>query len=165
MAKLWWSLAMSFLAATSVDGARDGGASANADAPGVQAPGEPRLAVTVSVEVTGLASSRGVVECVLWAGPDGFPTDTARAQAKVQVKGLAGPSARCTFDAVPRGTYAVTMSHDENENGKVDKNFLGIPLERYGFSNNPRPFMRAPRFDEAAFVVSSAPVVLQLLAE
>lgn len=152
MSKLWWCLAVSFLAATSVDEARDGGEGA-------------AVGTSVTVEVTGLASSRGAVECVLWASAEGFPTDPARALARVRVRGLQGPGARCTFEGVPRGTFAVTMSHDENENGQVDRNFLGIPVERYGFSNNPRPFLRAPRFEEATFVVAGTPLLLQLVAE
>ncbi len=57
------------------------------------------------------------------------------------------------FDAEP-GTYAVAVHHDANSNGKVDTNFLGIPREGYGVSNDPRPRFRAPRFEEARVVVS-----------
>lgn len=51
------------------------------------------------------------------------------------------------------GTYAVSCFHDVNGNGKLDTNFLGIPSEPYGFSNNARPKFRAPRWDEAKFDV------------
>lgn len=49
------------------------------------------------------------------------------------------------------GTYAVSCFHDLNNNGKLDTNFLGIPSEPYGFSNNARPKFRAPRWEEARF--------------
>lgn len=53
------------------------------------------------------------------------------------------------------GTYAIAAFLDENGNGKMDTNFFGIPKEKYGFSNNVRPLMRAATFKEASFVVTS----------
>lgn len=47
------------------------------------------------------------------------------------------------------GTYAFSCFHDLNNNGKLDTNFLGIPSEPYGFSNNARPKFRAPKWSEA----------------
>jgi uncharacterized protein (DUF2141 family) len=58
-----------------------------------------------------------------------------------------------TFE-VPRGSYAVAAFHDENSNGKLDANFLGVPREGYGVSNDVRPRFRAPRFSEARVLVS-----------
>lgn len=55
-----------------------------------------------------------------------------------------------SFDDLPPGRYAIRVMHDENGNGKLDTNLLGIPKEGYGASNNPQ-VMRAPHFDEAAF--------------
>jgi uncharacterized protein (DUF2141 family) len=51
--------------------------------------------------------------------------------------------------------YAVMVFHDENSNGKLDKNILGIPKEGYGASNNLARKMRPPTFDEARFSISS----------
>ncbi len=52
---------------------------------------------------------------------------------------------------LPAGTYAISCFHDVNGNGKLDTNFLGIPTEPYGFSNNARPKFRAPNWEEAKF--------------
>ncbi len=52
---------------------------------------------------------------------------------------------------VPAGTYAVSCFHDLNNNGQLDKNWLGIPTEPYCFSNNARPRFRAPGWEEARF--------------
>jgi uncharacterized protein (DUF2141 family) len=125
---------------------------------------ESPTTTSVSVEVSELASDQGQVECVLWAGPRGFPTDTTQAVAKIRTQELAHQRATCTFDAVPPGQYAVSLIHDENGDGRMTKNFLGIPVERYGFSRNPRPMMRAPRFDEASFAIDRTPLVLQVAA-
>ena len=56
-----------------------------------------------------------------------------------------------TLSDLPAGTYAISCFHDVNGNGKLDKNFLGIPVEPYGFSNNARPTFRAPNWEEARF--------------
>ena len=56
-----------------------------------------------------------------------------------------------TFKDVPLGVYAVSFVHDENENGKMDTNFMGIPKEDYGCSNNAKGFMGAPKWKDAKF--------------
>lgn len=58
-----------------------------------------------------------------------------------------------TFKNLPPGTYAVGVIDDENDNGKLDTNFLGIPKEGFGFSNNVTA-MRKPTFEEAHVDVS-----------
>ena len=123
--------------------------------------GWPRgaLASTLRVEVTHLATASGIVRCVLFASADGFPYDLSRATAVRRVRPSGPDRATCEFRDVPAGTYAVTMSHDENANGRFDTNFLGVPTERWGMSRDPAPFLRAPTFDEAAFTVAGEPVV------
>lgn len=59
------------------------------------------------------------------------------------------------IENLPLGTYAVSMYHDKNSNGKCDRNFLGIPKEPYGFSNNFRPKFSAPTFNDCKFILSS----------
>ncbi len=54
---------------------------------------------------------------------------------------------------LPKGKYAVQLFHDENKNGKMDFNFLGIPKEGYGFSNDARGFMSEPAFDKQLFLL------------
>ncbi len=60
-------------------------------------------------------------------------------------------SLEIALSELPAGTYAISCFHDVNGNGKLDKNFLGIPSEPYGFSNNARPTFRAPNWEEAKF--------------
>jgi len=55
------------------------------------------------------------------------------------------------FKDLPEGEYAFAIYHDENKNGKLDKNMLGVPTENYGFSNNARKTFSAPSFEEASF--------------
>ena len=55
---------------------------------------------------------------------------------------------------LPHGEYAFTLYVDFNGNKKLDKNFLGIPKEQYGFSNNVMGRMSPPTFDQAKFVIA-----------
>lgn len=52
-----------------------------------------------------------------------------------------------TFHNLPKGKYAVCIYLDENNNNQCDKNFFGIPTERFAFSNNLRPMLSAPSFE------------------
>jgi len=58
------------------------------------------------------------------------------------------------FKDIPDGEYALMVYHDENENGRLDKNFIGIPKEPVGFSNGYRP-RSSPRYSKARFEVQS----------
>ena len=55
----------------------------------------------------------------------------------------------CRFDGLESGDYAVAVSQDFNGNRETDTNFFGIPTEPWGVSNNVRPTLRAPTFEEA----------------
>lgn len=101
------------------------------------------------VTITGLLDAQGDVRCALFRSTPDFPADTG---AFLRVQRPAQPgTAECRFPDVPPGRYAVAVLVDRNKNGKTDKNFLGMPTEPWGVSNNVRHKTRAPRFDEAAF--------------
>lgn len=72
--------------------------------------------------------------------------------APVQATGAppSGEKATFVFKDLKPGAYAVLITHDENGNGQLDTNMMGMPVEGYGFSNNPR-VMRKPTWDEARF--------------
>src|SRR5215813_5735647 len=55
------------------------------------------------------------------------------------------------FQGLPAGKYAVAAFHDENGNGKLDRNSLGVPTEGYGFSNDAQGTTGPPNFNQAAF--------------
>ena len=59
--------------------------------------------------------------------------------------------ARCDFEGIPPGTYARAVIHDEDMNGKLDTNWLGIPTEGYGFSNDATGVLGPPPFSAASF--------------
>lgn len=61
---------------------------------------------------------------------------------------------KLTFDKLPKGVYALKAFHDSNNNGVLDKNWMGIPKEAFGFSNNVMGVMGPPTFLQSAFEVA-----------
>lgn len=98
-------------------------------------------------------TGRGEIGCALFASASGFPTQADPAAA-VWLPAR-GTSTECRFSNLASGTYAVAVSHDLNGNRKTDSNWIGIPTESWGVSNNVRPALRAPTFEEAGFRVTA----------
>lgn len=67
------------------------------------------------------------------------------------ISNLVNKSCTVTFKDIPAGTYAVSIFHDENDNGELDTNFFGIPTEDYGCSNDATGFMGPPKWSDAKF--------------
>ncbi len=93
--------------------------------------------------------------------------DTAESFLKVplrkQILSLSGKTEMTyTFSDLPYGVYAVSAIHDENANGKLDTNFLHMPKEGVGVSNNIRPKLGPPRFDKAKFEFAQTQVNMRL---
>ena len=113
------------------------------------------------VRVSGIASAAGEIGCSLFPAGAGFPMDHRTARQVWTPADTQGVS--CRFADVGEGRWAVAVSHDLNGNRKVDTNLFGLPTEAWGVSNNARPALRAPRFDEAAFkVTADQPVALDI---
>jgi uncharacterized protein (DUF2141 family) len=110
-------------------------------------------AAELLVRVSGLGEPLGEVRCSLFAGASGFPMDNSTARVVALAADLKGVT--CRFTDVPEGSYAVAIGHDLNGNKRVDTNFVGMPTEQWGVSNNARPTLRAPRFEEAVFKVAA----------
>lgn len=64
-----------------------------------------------------------------------------------------GKETTAIFTDVPEGDYAVTLFHDKNSDGKLNTNFIGIPKEPYGFSNNPMALFGPPSYEKCLFEV------------
>lgn len=108
-------------------------------------------AAGIKVEVTGMRRDNGKLGCSLFNGAEGFPRDGSKVFRHLWASPIKNGRGECFFSGVPAGDYAVTVFHDENSNGKFDMNWMGMPLEGYGFSNNIKPRFKAPSFDECKF--------------
>jgi len=60
-----------------------------------------------------------------------------------------------TFKDVPLGVYAISVYHDANEDNECNRNWIGLPTEGYGFSNDIRPSFSAPKFEDAKFTLAN----------
>ena len=105
----------------------------------------------IHVKVLNINNSQGTVACALFNSPTGFPIEYLRAATNIMVIKIRAQQAQCDFEDIPKGTYALAVIHDKNMNGKLDTNFLGIPTEGYGFSNDAKGVIGAPSFSAASF--------------
>jgi uncharacterized protein (DUF2141 family) len=66
------------------------------------------------------------------------------------------------IDSLKYGEYAVRVFHDENRNGKLDTNLLGIPTEDYGYSNNVSGFLGPPSWEKAKFIFDKPEMTIEI---
>ena len=124
---------------------------------------EPPAPATLTVHVAGLRKAQGKVAISVYQEGRGFPDTPANALRRETVAIDATTlKAETVFRDLAPGVYAVAVLHDENENGKMDKNFVGIPKEGRGASNNPPPARRPPTFEEAKFTLSAPAQTLDI---
>lgn len=113
---------------------------------------------TLEVTITGVKPGKGNIRVGLFE-KDNFlkaPVDGKETRAD-------GTSVVVRFENVRNGNYAVSVIHDANENGDLDKTKLGIPKEGFAFSNNAMGKKGPPSFDKAQFEVSGASLIRQEL--
>lgn len=116
----------------------------------------------IHVEIDGLHTDKGQVICSLYSSAEGFPKnyDKAFAHSKSAIVNRHGD---CEFSGIQPGTYAVAVFHDEDSNGKLDTNFLGIPREGVGASNNAKGHFGPPKFHDSAVTYSGGQMDLKIV--
>jgi uncharacterized protein (DUF2141 family) len=95
---------------------------------------------------TELRKRGGVVRCGLFRERGWLKAPVGSATVTVK-----GASALCRFEKIAAGVYGLSAFHDQNSNGKLDTNFVGMPIEDYGASNNARNLFGPPSFEDAKF--------------
>jgi uncharacterized protein (DUF2141 family) len=116
---------------------------------------------TIKVDVVGLHNNNGEVYCALYSSADGFPDGFAKATKTATAK-IMNEQAVCEFPAVTPGEYAISVFHDENSNGKLDRNFMGMPKEGVGASNDAKGSFGPPKFGDARFSYKGGPQELTI---
>ena len=113
-------------------------------------------AAELVVVLHGLESGAGDVEVEVFGVQQraSFPYSERGVTEDVRVPASAllapGKPASISLGELPPGTYALVVIHDANRNGDIDRNFLGIPTEAWGFSNDAKGTLGPPSFDAAA---------------
>lgn len=96
---------------------------------------------------TRVRNSEGRLACALFNSEKNWLKKPVRARRV----SLQGRDVTCVFTSVPTGTYALSFFHDENDNGELDTNFIGIPTEGYGASRNAPARFGPPDYEDARF--------------
>jgi len=113
-------------------------------------------ASTLIVRVTGIRNANGKIRLALYR-------DSKFVEEREVEIDAATSSAKTVFANLPRGEYSVNLFHDENMNGKMDSNLFGMPVEGYGFSNNPAKRMGKPGFDETNFQLNQPECSIEII--
>ncbi|MBN1605375.1 MAG: DUF2141 domain-containing protein [Polyangiaceae bacterium] len=118
---------------------------------GANPPASTRLTITAN----GFKNDTGQAGIAVFRSADGFPSERRKA-AVGRALPIKQGKVRWTIPALASGRYAILVLHDENSNGKMDTNVLGIPTEGYGVSRDARRPFGPPLFEDAAIVVKGA---------
>jgi uncharacterized protein (DUF2141 family) len=105
----------------------------------------------LTVNISGLNNNKGTLMVGVYNSKEKFLNTTFKGEiVKIENK-----KSVAIFKNLPKGEYAVSFVHDENNNKKMDTNFIGIPTEDYGCSNNATGFMGPPKYKDAKFQLSA----------
>jgi len=114
---------------------------------------------TLDVTVDGIRETEGTIWIGLFTNEADFPHKAADGKV-VAVK---ANTAHVVFENLKAGDYGLSIFHDANNNGKLDKNAFGIPKEGFGFGNNAMGTFGPPSFSKAKVVVTNSGVVKQVI--
>ena len=115
---------------------------------------EPDIEITID----NITNEKGTLLVGLYKDPANFLKIPFRYEKVQPTKG----SVKVVFTNVAKGEYAISLIHDENDNGKMDTNLLGIPKENYGVSNNAKNTFSAPKWEDAKFTVTTKDVIQRI---
>jgi len=116
-------------------------------------------AATLEVEISGI-TKEGILHLAIYSSKEVFESDKGDRPGPQpgiiagSIKNVGTEVYKETFE-IPAGTYVIGYYIDVNENEKLDTNFIGIPKEEYGFSNNARGTFGPPSFESASFILDS----------
>jgi|SRR6478735_1336741 len=119
---------------------------------------------TVTVTITSFKNNEGKAKVALYNNAEAFPTEGDKA-VKTATAVIQNNTATVTFDQVPYGQCAIAVYHDENGNNKLDANWMGIPNEGVGCSNDAKGHFGPPKFEDAKFSLNAAKMAIGVKVE
>jgi uncharacterized protein (DUF2141 family) len=108
----------------------------------------------LSVVISGYKTTRGKLKIALFNSEQDYQSN--RSPLRSDSLSLEPHQSVVLFENIPHGHYAVKVYHDENNDGKLNTNFMGVPTERYGFSNNVRGTFGPASWSSALFGFAAA---------
>jgi uncharacterized protein (DUF2141 family) len=106
----------------------------------------------LSISIPNLKNKNGEIQVGIYNKAESFPEDDK--QYKVIFIKTAEFKGTYTIKGLPKGDYAIALMHDENADKICNMNFLGIPKEGYGFSNNIKPVLSAPAYNDCKIILN-----------
>lgn len=109
--------------------------------------GSIELHAQLRIELNEIRQEKGSVRIALFDTPEGYlmhPVDSLSVAADADQLFM-------EFANLAPGRYAFALFHDLNDNGKLDRNWLGIPSEPFAFSNNAMGRFSEPNWEQACF--------------
>ena len=115
----------------------------------------------IKVEIEGLQEAKGQICYSLFNRDKGF-SDNKDNILRAECLTIKEQLPVLTIDNLHRGTYALALFHDLNQDEELNRNFLGIPQEGFGFSQNPEITTSPPSFKESAISIVETETTLQV---
>ena len=131
--------------------------------PGSDAQKDAKQIGQLTVVIRGLESDEGKVKIGLFDSKESY--SSGEKPFRGFLVAINDKKAEYTFGDIPYGTYAIKLYHDKNGNGKLDTNFMRIPKEPYGFSNNARGKFGPTKWDGAKFVFNAKSMSIEITVE
>jgi uncharacterized protein (DUF2141 family) len=114
----------------------------------------------LTIAVTGFENENGEVLIAVSNSRENYESNDS-AFVGVNVK-IDNKKAEHIFEGLPFGEYAIKLFHDENMDGELNSNFLGIPTEDYGFSNNARGTFGPADYNDAKFLFEKTGMTIEI---
>ena len=105
---------------------------------------------SLSVTLDGIENQTGTIRLGLFAGQEDYESGTGIDGALVPAS---SESVTVTLEGLAPGAYGIKLYHDVNDNGELDTNPFGMPIEPYAFSNNARGRFGPAKWDAASFEI------------
>jgi uncharacterized protein (DUF2141 family) len=110
------------------------------------------------IDIQNINGGTGIIWIGIYDSADNYLVKEKAILKEVKIN-AAGPK-KIQIEDLPYGNYAVALFHDLNENGEMDRDWLGIPSEPFAFSGQPTSRFRLPRFEEVKFTFSPGSATL-----
>lgn len=113
---------------------------------------------SISIKITGFSNDIGDCRFAIDNSEDVYESDDSVYIGKVLP--IINNEVTLKIDSLEYGYYAIKVFHDENRDGEIDTNFLGVPTEDYGYSNNASAWFGPPSWESAKFLVDKQDMAL-----
>jgi uncharacterized protein (DUF2141 family) len=120
--------------------------------------------LNLTVTVNNVKSSKGMINVCVFNQANGFPEKTNLAVKCVNISAAKG-TMQIKIDGIMPGKYALAAYHDENNDGKFNTNFLGIPKEAAGASNGAKGKMGPPKYENALLMIDKSKTQISIVLD